>query len=32
MRQKIKKFFKKVVAISISQKTIKDKIMFRCKQ
>ena len=32
MKDKIKKFFKKVIAISTSQKTIKDKIMFRCKQ
>ena len=32
MDKKIKKFFKKVVARSISEKITKDKIMFKCKQ
>lgn len=32
MKNKIKKFFEKVVSLSVSQKIIKYKIMFKCKQ
>lgn len=32
MKNKIRKFFDKVVSLSVSQKIIKYKIMFKCKQ